>query len=368
MRIASVRVWSRLRPVVGGSYVIAGSTVSCLDSTLVEVTTDDGLVGWGETCPVGPTYQPHHAAGARAALAELAPGLLGADPGHPLLLRRRMDATLAGHRYAKAALDIAAHDLLGKHHGVRVADLLGGPATERVPSYYATGVGEPDDVAAVAADRVARGYPRLQVKIGGRDVAVDIEVVRKVWEAVGGRVRLAVDGNRSLTTADAVTLSRSCADVPFVLEQPCDTLDEIRSLRGRVAHPVFVDESGTDLATVVGLVGRREVDGFGMKVTRIGGLQAMAAFRDVCEAASVPHTCDDAWGGDVVAAACVHVAATVSPRLLEGVWVAQPYIAEHDDPEHGLEVQDGHLRLPSGPGLGVVPDTARLGAPVLEVG
>ena len=68
------------------------------------------------------------------------------------------------------------------------------------------------------------------------------------------------------------------------------------------------------------------VDGFGMKVTRIGGLQQMAAFRDVCEALNLPHTCDDSWGGDIVAAACTHVAATVKPSLLEGVWLAEPMI------------------------------------------
>jgi len=273
-----------------------------------------------------------------------------------------MDALLAGHRYGKAAVDIAAHDVLGKYHGVRVADLLGGAVVDRVPSYYATGVGKPDHVAAVAAERVAQGYPRLQLKIGGRPVDADVEVVRRVWEVVRGRgVRLAVDGNRSLTTADALRLSGECRDVPFVLEQPCNTLDEIRAVRERIRHPVFVDEGSDDLATVIGLVGRREVDGFGMKVTRIGGLHAMTTVRDVCEAASVPHTCDDAWGGDVIAAACVHVAATVQPSLLEGVWVAQPYIHGHYDPAGGISVEDGHLRLPPGPGLGVVPDPSLFG-------
>ncbi|MFO1049031.1 MAG: enolase C-terminal domain-like protein [Geminicoccaceae bacterium] len=364
MRVTEIHVFAVPLPVKGGPYTMANAEVWSLDSTVVKLVSDDGLVGWGETCPVGPTYQPHHALGARAALAEMAPGLIGADPLGPVALRRRMDGLLNGHRYAKAAIDIAAHDLMGKRYGARVADLLGGAVTERVPSYYATGVGAPDEIARIAQVKADEGYPRLQVKIGGRPVEIDIEVVRKVRERVGDRVRLAVDGNRGLPARDALRLSQACRDVPFVLEQPCNTLEEIAAIRGQLAHPVYIDESGEDLAAVLRVVGAGLCDGFGMKVTRIGGLQPMTAFRDICEARALPHTCDDAWGGDIIAAACTHIGATVAPRLLEGVWLAQPYIEGHFDPEHSVRIEGGHIRLPQGPGLGIRPDESRFGAPV----
>lgn len=352
---------------MGGPYKIASSTVSSLRTTLVRVVTDTGLTGWGETCPVGPTYAPSHALGAVAALTEIAPGLIGENALQPLSLRRQMDGRLCGHNYAKAALDIAVHDLIGKHYGVRVAELLGGVAAERVPSYYATGVGEPDDIARIAAERVAEGFPRLQIKIGNRPVEIDIETIRKVWERVrGSGVRLAVDGNRSLPSRDVLRISRECPHIPFVLEQPCNTLEEVSFLRGRVQHPVYLDENGEDLSTVIRAAGQGLCDGFGMKLTRIGGLLAMATFRDICEARCLPHTCDDAWGGDIIAAACTQIGATVAPRLNEGVWIAQPYIAEHYDDRNGIRIRDGHLDLPEGPGLGVVPDEGRFGPPVVS--
>lgn len=365
MRIAEVAVFSHRMPVVGGSYRIASSTVEVLDSTLVRLTADDGTVGWGETCPVGPTYQPHHARGARAALAELGPALLGEDPTRVRQLHRTMDRHLAGHRYAKAAVDVAAHDLTARRRGVRMADLLGGALVEDVPAYYATGIDEPATVAEVAAARAAAGYRRIQVKVGGRPVEVDVETVHRVWERLAGTgVRLVVDGNRSLTTRDVLTLSQACRDVPLVLEQPCDSLREIEAVRDRLAHPVYLDESGSDLATVVGAIGRGTCDGFSMKLTRLGGLVPMTTFRDVCEATATPHTVDDAWGGDVIAAACLHLAATVDPRLLDGVWIAEPHVAEHLDPDHGPRVRDGRLALPAGAGLGVVPREELLGDPV----
>lgn len=368
MKITEIHIYAHDLPVRNGPYVMANAKVWALDTTLVKIVTDTGLVGWGETCPVGPTYQPSHALGARAALAEMAQGLIGADPLQPLVLRRRMDGLLNGHRYAKAALDIAAHDLMGKAYGVRVADLLGGAVTDNVPSYYATGVGEPDEIARIAAEKVAEGYPRLQIKIGGRPVEVDIAVLRKVWEAIRGKgVRLAADGNRGLPTRDALRLSRECPDIPFIMEQPCNTIEEIAAIRGQVHHGIYLDENGEDLATVIRVAGQGLVDGFGMKVTRIGGLQQMAAFRDICEARTLPHTCDDAWGGDIIAAACTHIGATVAPRLNEGVWLAAPYIEGNYD-RTGVNIVGGHIRLPEGPGLGVVPEDGIFGAPVASYG
>lgn len=103
-----------------------------------------------------------------------------------------------------------------------------------------------------------------------------------------------------------------------------------------------------------------------MKITRIGGLQPMRAFRDLCDARNLPHTSDDAWGGDLIAAACVHLSATVRPALDEGAWIAAPHIDTHFDPEHGPRIEDGHIRVPSGPGLGVDIEDGIFGDPVAE--
>ena len=98
------------------------------------MVTADGISGFGEVCPVGSTYQPQHASGARAALNEMAPHLIGANPLHIDQARRIMDGCLMGHDYAKAAIDMALWDILGKHYGARVCDLLGGVTRARVPS------------------------------------------------------------------------------------------------------------------------------------------------------------------------------------------------------------------------------------------
>ena len=366
MKIASLQVFQAELPVRNGPYTMANAEVWSLTSTLVRMVSDTGAVGWGETCPVGPTYAESHAGGALAALRQMGPGLVGAQIA-PLTLHRRMNGLLNGHNYAKAAIDIAAYDLIGRATGLPVADLLGGAAQTRVPSYYATGVGAPDEIARLAVEKAAEGYPRLQIKVGGRPVEIDIAVIRKVWEAVGNNVRLAVDGNRGWTTRDALRVSRECTDIPFIMEQPCNTVADLRKIRDQVSHGIYMDENAVDLAAVVDAAGSNLVDGFGMKVTRIGGLQPMAAFRDICGARQLPHTCDDSWGGDIIAAACTHIGATVDPRLLEGVWLAQPYIEGHYCANGGITIENGHIALPDAPGLGLDIDPAQFGAPLLEV-
>ncbi len=357
MQIAEIHIYRHDLPVAGPPYRMSHSEVATLDTTIVEVITDTGVFGFGETCPIGPTYAPAHAAGARAALCEIAPALIGVDPLSIGAAIRCMDDALAGHAYAKAAIDIALWDIAGKTYGRRICDLLGGAVRERVPSYYAISVGEPGEVANVVRHKQDEGYTRLQLKVGGRAVEEDIEVVRKVFEVKDPNVRIALDANRALTTGEAIQLSNACADLTFVLEQPCATYDEVKSIRSQVRHPLYLDENAVDINAVIRSIHDGVADGFGMKVTRVGGLSPMRTLREICKAARRPMSCDDSWGGDIIAAACVHIGATVEPALLEGVWIAAPYIEGSYDAENGVHIMDGWIDVPSAPGLGINPDT-----------
>lgn len=368
MRIAKIEVFQRELPVAGGPYRMARTSVESLDSTIVRIVADSGLVGWGETCPVGPVYQPQHAGGARAALAEVAPHLIDHDPLAIEPACVVMANHLNGHGYAKAALEMALWDIAGRHYGARVCDLLGGARSERVPSYYATGIGDPEETGRIAAEKAAAGFPRLQIKLGGRSPEIDIDTLHAVGEAVPRGVRLVADANRGWTARDALLVSNACAGLPLTLEQPCNTVEETLNIRAQLCHPVFLDESAADLPAVLYAIGKNACDGFGFKLTRAGGIGAMRAIRDVCAARSMPHTCDDAWGSDIIAAACVHVAATVNPALLEGVWIADPYIDGHYDNENGIAIRDGFIDVPQGTGLGIEIEPGLFGDPVAVYG
>ncbi|MCF8088214.1 MAG: mandelate racemase/muconate lactonizing enzyme family protein [Desulfotignum sp.] len=365
MKIAQINIYQYDTPIKGKPYRMSNTVMHHFDSTIVEIITDKQITGYGETCPVGPVYQPQHAMGARAALKEMGPHLIGQNPLAFRNVYRAMDHCLNGHNYAKAAVDMALWDICGKFYGARVCDLLGGAVRETIPSYYSIGVCPVDEAVDIAKEKQKEGYPRLQLKVGGRSLEEDIAVIRKVSEILEPGIRLAADANRSWTTRDAVLLSSACRKTAFVMEQPCNTYEENMSLKGRVCHPIYLDENTENLGIVLKAVSDHLADGFGFKVTRLGGISAMLTVREVCREMKKPMTCDDAWGGDIVAAACVHLGATVEPGLFEGAWLAAPYNAKNYDPENGINIVNGHIEVPKGPGLGILPDTTMWGKPVM---
>jgi L-alanine-DL-glutamate epimerase-like enolase superfamily enzyme len=366
MKIVEIAVFHRALPINGEPYRMALQTLTELDATLVRITTDTGVVGFGESCPLGPAYQPEHMLGARAALQEIAPHLIGLNPLHINQLYGVMNQALCGSLYAKAAIDMALWDIAGKTYGMRVCDLLGGALRERVPSYYAISLLPADEAALVAQQKQAAGFKRLQLKVGGRDISEDIAAVHKVSEVLAADTVLAVDANRGLSARDAIQLSLACRDRRFVLEQPCMTYEQCLSVRQRIAHPLYLDEVITDLNMLLRAIGDNAADGFGMKQSRVGGISQMRTIRDVCASVGLPMTSDDTWGGDLIAASCLHVAATMQPSLCDGVWIAAPYIDGHYDADNGIEIDGGQLQLPTGSGLGVVPHIAAQEQPLMR--
>lgn len=364
MNIAKLTVWKHGLELKE-PYAYAGATLTHIQTVIVRMVTDTGLVGWGETCPLGATYQPAHADGAVAAIREMAPSILGGE-ALPRPLGARMDAALNGHAYAKAAIDIACWDILGKQAGMPLNQLLGGALCDPVPSYYAIAPSEPDEAVRGALDRIEQGYVNLQVKIGSGDLGQDAATVRAVWQAVPGHVAIAADANRAMLAEEAIHLSNMLADVPVAIEQPCSTLEEMRALKGRLHHPLYWDESTTSPSVVLDALGKGQCDGFGMKLTRVGGITPMLGVRDMAVARRVKLSVDDSWGGDIIAAACAHVGATVPPDLFRGTWISGTYLTGNYDPDGGIVVEGGHIKLPEGAGLGVSPDVTHFGAPVFE--
>ena len=131
-----------------------------------------------------------------------------------------------------------------------------GAATDRVPAYYASGIGSPEDIAKLAKEKISEGYPRFQIKAGGRDISIDIEVVKKVWEAIGTKAQIVVDANRGLTASQTLRLSLACNSIPIVMEQPCKTMEEIKSIRSQISHPIYLDENTEGLPNILRNLGK----------------------------------------------------------------------------------------------------------------
>ncbi len=368
MTIARVDVYHLDLTYVHGTYVMSGGReITSLPSTLVCVTTDDGVQGWGEVCPLGTTYLPAHAQGARAALSLLAPAVIGVDPTNLAAVNDAMDSALSGHGYAKSPIDVACWDVTGRLLGVSVATLLGGVRQDRFPLYMAVPLGTPDQMLAYVLERRREGIHRFQLKVGG-DPTLDGIRARLIVEATGPEDLVIADANCGWRLNDALIAARAMEGLPrLYFEQPCPTMEECIEVRKHTTLPMVYDEIVTDLPSLLRAIREGGAGAVNLKVSRVGGLTKAKLLRDVCDELGLQVTIEDTWGGDIVSATSAQLAASTRGRCLLTVSFMNDWTNEHVA-GHQPRSAHGYGSAPTGPGLGIAVDVSKLGKPILSVG
>ena len=337
-------------------------------TTLVKVVADDSLVGWGE--------------GASADLINglLAPLLIGQDPMDRTGLWERMfhalyngnnAVGLAGS--ALSALDMALWDLAGKATDLPVCALLGGKVRDKI-AVYATGLyytkGEfPDHLLDEARAYVAEGFKGMKTKVGGLSMAEDVARVRALRDAIGPDIHLMVDANEAYNASTAIRLGQKLAELDLVwFEEPVNAQDLDAYLEVKAALPMAI-AGGENLRTRYEFkpyLTRRAYDIVQPDVMHCGGItemQRVCAMANACGLQVNPHV----WGSPVMIAATLHVAATLPP--CPPARNAQPYlqepVMEFDRTPNTIreticavpfDHEDGFVRVPTGPGLGIEVD------------
>ena len=363
MVIEQIRVYRFPLPAQT-TYNMSSSTVSLPQSTIVELIDTSGMKGYGEACLATPKAQSASNDDVLAAMGVLAPSIIGLDPTDFSTVNAFMDASSAPLSEGKAALDIACWDLTGKKTNKSVVELLGGTQKDAVITYHVIGIASPEDAAEEALQLQESGITRIQLKAGGRPIEEDIACIHAVASVLLEQTTLDVDTNRGWTLNEAVKVSEACSSISMSMEQPCATEEELRHLKPLISHPLIIDESATDAETISNLMDDNVADGFGMKITRVGGLTSMKTIRDLCVEKNIPMSSDDAWGGDIIAAAGVALAATMPNNLNRGAWLAHPYHQAHYDLVNGPRIQNGQVALPKGgPGLGLLITDGFFGKP-----
>jgi L-alanine-DL-glutamate epimerase-like enolase superfamily enzyme len=362
-RIAAYRVELPLRE---GSYAWAGGkSVSVFDTTLVRVETDDGMVGHGEVCPLGPAYLPAYAEGVRAGLAVLAPYLLGEDPQELERLNRRMDAAMKGHPYVKAGIDIACWDILGQAAGLPVSTLLGGRYADDFVLYRAISQESPERMAGKVAGYRAEGYRRFQLKVGG-DADVDVERIRAVRAALQPGDVLIADANTGWLPHQAARVVRAVRDLDVYIEQPCLSYEECLSVRQRTDHPFVLDETIDGIPVLLRAAADRAMDVVNIKISKFGGLTRARQARDLCVSLGIGMTIEDSWGSDVTTAAIAHLAHSTPTEHLFTATDFNSYVTV-STADGAPRRQNGRMAASTAPGLGVTPRPELLKTPAVDV-
>ena len=332
---------------------------------VVRLTTDTGLVGWGETCFLSRVHLPAFLESERAALAVLGRAVLGLDPCETGVVQSVMAASLMAGMAAKSAVDIACWDLFGKAAGMPLSTLLGGRLQERVRAWESIPLLPPEAVADYAREALAKGVLDFQIKVGN-DPYEDAARVAAIMGVTGPGNLVVVDANGGWNLQNALVAAREMAGYRIYLEQPCKSLSNCAEVRRRSDLPMIIDENLGTIEDLVAIKTSVGAGGISIKPSKVGGLTPARLLRDAATELGMMVTIDDTWGGAVTSAALAHLAVSTRPDALLATTFftefATPLIAEvpHRQP-------DGCGTAPTGPGLGVEVHETYLGDAVFTI-
>ena len=327
-------------------------TMNTRDILLVRIETADGE-GYGECVTMAdPVYSSEHTEGAVQVLREfLVPALRELPEPDPWAVAPAL-AAFKGHRMAKAALETAVLDAWLRARSLSFGQLLGATA-DRVPAGVSVGIMESIPQLLDAVDGyLAEGYLRIKLKI---EPGWDVEPVRAVRERFGGDVLLQVDANTAYTLADARHLARLDEFDLLLMEQPLDEED----LRGhaelarRLRTPICLDESIVSARSAADAIALGACSIVNIKPGRVGGYLEARRIHDVCAAHGVPVWCGGMLETGLGRAANVALAALPGFTLPGDTSASGRYY--RTDITEPFVLEDGHLRVPRGEGLGVSP-------------
>jgi L-Ala-D/L-Glu epimerase / N-acetyl-D-glutamate racemase len=357
MKIVAARSWLETRDY-RRPFVIAGGASPSATNVLVALTGEDGTVGHGEAAPMT-AYSGETAEGVRHALEEFFfPLVIGLDPLDLESLHDRLDRRLQGHSFAKAALDFACYDLVGKTLGLPVYQLLGGRMRDRIPLAWAVGLGTVDEMVEEAVRYAKAGFPTIKLKIGVEPQR-DLEMLREVRRALGPGVPVRVDANQGYDFVTACRVLPKMEEQELqLIEQPIHrwNIDGMAELCRMLETPIMADESLYSLQDAGQLARRGAADIFNIKLLKPGGLWRSRQVAAVAEAFGIPCLVGSMPEMGVGTLAGVHFAAscrvvTFPSELIGPLMFAGDVLA--GNPLGDLERVPGWITVPEAPGLGV---------------
>jgi muconate cycloisomerase len=332
------------------------------ENVLARIETSDGIIGWGEaaSAPTMTGETPGSMVAAIRYLADKLEGLPADDIGAAM---HRAGQYLYGNNSAKAAIEMALWDALGQAKGKPVYELLGGAKRLRVPALRLIGTGSTDGDIAETQKRLADGYVAIKIKVGVASPEADAERARAICATVkDDKVLICADANQAWTPDEAIRFVRGIADTRIeFFEQPVAGHDVAGMARVAAASRVKigVDEGLHSMDDLQQHHDMKAAQGCSLKTIKLGGMRPVYDAALLCEklGMQVNLACKIAEAG-IASAGLMHLAAAI-PAVDWGVSLSSPYLAD-DIVAEPIALAGGWLNVPTGPGLGIRVDEAKV--------
>ncbi|MDX9974566.1 MAG: enolase C-terminal domain-like protein [FCB group bacterium] len=331
---------------------------------LVKITANDGTVGWGQSVPV-PRWSYETLEGAMATLERyIIPVITGMNPFdldsiHAAMNREVAGSFSTGAPITKAGIDIALHDLMGRHLGVNIAELWGRTLPDDLTLSWTLNPATVDDIDPLIDAGLERGYENFNIKVAP-DLEFDLTLAKRLKERVPQGF-LWADANGGYDLCQALQAAPRLADAGVeVLEQPLppNRLTGYQELKRQGALPILLDEGVVAPSDLIEFIKLGCCDGVAMKPARCGGLLSAHRQISILEDAGLMFLGSGLTDPDISLAASLILfgahglrkpAALNGPQFLGASLITEPFVPKN-----------GKLRLPKGPGLGIEVDEGKI--------
>lgn len=358
MRITSIEVM-HLEVPLKKTYALskAYGKLEITEPVIIKVHTDEGIVGYGE-CEPWPLFTGESVGTTIAALREIVPAVIGADPCNIWDIHHRMDRVIKGKLQAKGAIDIACYDILGKAKDMPVHQILGGKQRETMPVMWAIGGSTPQESAEEVLAAKNAGYQGCMIKVGGNDYKLDAARTIAVREAVGPHFALNVDANQGWDIDTAIRFGKLVKNCDLMyFEQPVKAEDVygMAKVRRALDIPISADEGVVTIADALHLIKNEAADIFSIKVSKNGGIMPAKEIIGLAEAHGIQIFFNSQIEEGIAQAASLQMGATTSNIVAMGHAYFSPNRLEADicTYEDQINAADGTVAILDKPGLGI---------------
>ncbi|MFP3917762.1 dipeptide epimerase [Lysinibacillus telephonicus] len=356
MKIKQIEVFSVNLPLIK-PFIISYATYPYIRSIIVKLTTECGLVGWGESVPdehiTGETPDSTYA----MIKNTLAPILIGKNPMEFEKIHEIMDKSVHRAPAAKAAIDIACFDVAGKKLDVPVYQLLGGRYHEKFPVTHVLSIDEPEKMANEAEEKLKEGYRSFKMKVGV-DVSGDVKRIKAVRERVGEDIAIRVDVNQGW--GNSANTLQALRQLEFLgldwLEQPVDQddIDAMVEIKSKSSIPLMIDEGLRNMNDMRQIIAKRAADKVNIKLMKCGGIYPAMKLANMAEMAGIECQIGSMVESSIGSAAGFHVA--FSKKIIKSVELTGPVKFSKDIGDLKESYIIPCIQLNEHPGLGVAVD------------
>ena len=353
MKIVNIETIPYAIPVKNFTDAYTGFTHS--NAVLIKIHTDEGLVGIGEACAWEPEFYGETVESIHTSINNyVSPIIMGQDPRNINKIMQMVDKVLARVTCVKEGIDLALFDLLGKILNVSVATLLGGKFRDQIPIGSEIGIDSPNQMAKSAEKVLQMGINVIKVK-GSDDQNKDVDRIMAVRSAIGSEVLLRLDPNAAWDTAGTIKTMQKLESCNLqLLEQPIPNWDYkgMAHIRKNISIPLMADESIWTPQDAIKLYEYESCDYLNLKIAKTCGLSRGKKVENVAEAIGLPCIVGTELEPGVSSIAKIHLAASMAihPLASEFTELTQLDGSILDRP---IEIINGCVTLPSGPGFGV---------------